>query len=86
MEWPAEDGEQRLARLRFLVRVLDTAITLPNGFRFGADSLIELLPGFGDTMTTLIAAYFVYEGYRFGLPRRALISMILRSQAPPKGR
>ncbi len=66
---------RRVARLRFLARVLDTAVRLPNGFRFGADSLIGLLPGIGDAATTLIASYFVYEGYQLGLPPRALLAM-----------
>jgi hypothetical protein len=58
-----------------MARMLDTAIRLPNGFRFGADSLIGLLPGIGDAATTLIAAYFVYEGYQLGLPKKALAAM-----------
>jgi len=66
---------RRVSRLRGLARLLDTAIRLPNGFRFGADSIIGLLPGVGDAMTTLIAAYFVYEGYQLGLPKSALIAM-----------
>jgi len=70
-----DDRVRRVARLRGLARLLDTAIRLPNGFRFGADSLIGLLPGVGDAMTTLIAAYFVYEGYQLGLPKTALIAM-----------
>jgi hypothetical protein len=70
------DREKTLARLRFLARFLDTAIRLPNGFRFGADALIGLIPGVGDAATTLIAAYFVYEGYQLGLPPWALAAMV----------
>ncbi len=73
MNW--SDREQRLARLRLLARFLDTAIRLPNGFRFGADSLIGLLPGVGNSATTLIACYFIYEGHKLGLPRIALLRM-----------
>jgi hypothetical protein len=72
---PYDDREKKLARLRFLARFLDTAIRLPNGFRFGADSLIGLVPGVGDAATTLIACYFVYEGYQLGLPPKALAAM-----------
>jgi len=70
-----DERMKRVTRLRLLARALDTAIRLPNGFRFGADSVIGLIPGVGDAATTLIAAYFVYEGYKLGLPKRALAAM-----------
>jgi len=73
--WTREERLRRVARLRGLARLLDTAVRLPNGFRLGADSLIGLVPGVGDAMTTLIAAYFVYAGYQLGLPRSALAAM-----------
>ena len=34
------DTETSLKRLRWLANFLDTAVSLPGGFRFGADSLI----------------------------------------------
>jgi hypothetical protein len=76
INWQPADRERKLERLRFLARFLDTAIRLPNGFRFGADSLIGLVPGLGDAATTLIACYFVYEGYQLGLPPKALAAMV----------
>jgi hypothetical protein len=69
------DEAATLARLRWLARILDTAVRLPGGFRFGADSIIGLAPGVGDLATAAIACYFVYEGKRLGLPRSALIAM-----------
>ena len=69
------DTETSLKRLRWLANFLDTAVSLPGGFRFGADSLIGLLPIGGDIATALIACYFVYEGKRLGLPKRALAAM-----------
>lgn len=70
-----EDTEAALRRLRWLANFLDTAVRLPGGFRFGADSIIGLLPIGGDLATALIACYFVYEGKRLGLPRSALAAM-----------
>ena len=64
-----------MRRLRWLANFLDTAVRLPGGFRFGADTLIGLAPGVGDVATTAIACYFVYEGRRLGLPRSALVKM-----------
>lgn len=69
------DVEATMKRLRWLANVLDTAVRLPGGFRFGADSLIGLAPGIGDLATTAIACYFVYEGRRLGLPKTALTAM-----------
>jgi Domain of unknown function (DUF4112) len=67
--------QRKLKRMRWLVNVLDTAIRLPGGFRFGADSIFGLAPGVGDAVTTAIACYFVWEAHRMGLPPRALLRM-----------
>lgn len=67
--------EATLKRLRWLANFLDTAVRLPGGFRFGADSIIGLTPVAGDIATAAIACYFVYEGKRLGLPRSALLKM-----------
>ena len=70
-----DDVEATMKRLRWLANFLDTAIRLPGGFRFGADSLIGLAPGIGDLATAGIACYFVWEGKRLGLPKTALAAM-----------
>ena len=70
-----DDVEATMKRLRWLANFLDTAIRLPGGFRFGADSIIGLAPGIGDLATAGIACYFVYEGKRLGLPKTALVAM-----------
>ncbi len=67
--------EATMKRLRWLANFLDTAVRLPGGFRFGADSIIGLAPGIGDLATAGIACYFVYEGRRLGLPKSALVKM-----------
>ncbi len=74
---PASDIDvaATMKRLRWLANFLDTAVRLPGGFRFGADSIIGLAPGVGDLATAGIACYFVYEGKRLGLPKRALAAM-----------
>lgn len=71
----SDETEASLRRLRWLANFLDTAITLPGGFQFGADSIIGLMPVAGDLATAAIACYFVYEGKRLGLPKRALAAM-----------
>ena len=72
---PDIDTAATMKRLRWLANFLDTAIRLPGGFRFGADTIIGLVPGLGDLATAGIACYFVYEGKRLGLPRSALAAM-----------
>ena len=71
----AATRDATLRRLRWLANFLDTAVRLPGGFRFGADTVIGLAPGVGDLATAAIACYFVYEGKRLGLPRHALAKM-----------
>ena len=70
-----DEVEATMKRLRWLANFLDTAVRLPGGFRFGADSIIGLAPGIGDLATAGIACYFVYEGRRLGLPKSALVKM-----------
>lgn len=68
---------QRIERLERLARSLDTAIVVPGtNIRFGADAIIGLMPGIGDTITTALSAWIVYEAHKLGVPRRLLARMI----------
>jgi hypothetical protein len=68
---------QRVERLDRLARLLDTAIVVPGtNIRFGADAIIGLLPGIGDTLTTALSAWIVYEAHKLGVPRRLIARMI----------
>jgi hypothetical protein len=67
----------RIERLDRLSRLLDTAIVIPGtGIRFGADSVIGLVPGIGDTITTALSAWIIYEAHRLGAPRHLILRMI----------
>jgi hypothetical protein len=74
------DGRSRRAtieRLDKLATLLDTALVIPGtSMRFGLDGLIGLIPGIGDTLTTALSAYLVYEAYRLGAPSHLLMRMI----------
>jgi hypothetical protein len=76
IETPYSDTDATLARLRRLAVLLDTAVVLPGGMRIGADAIIGLAPGIGDVVTTAMAAYFVYEARRLGLPKHKVARMI----------
>ena len=69
------EQERALARLRQLAVLLDTAVRLPGGIRLGADSIVGLAPGIGDTLTAAVALYIVYEAHRLGLPTHKLWRM-----------
>ncbi len=70
-------GQGALSRLRALTRLLDSSIRIPIlGRRIGLDPIIGLIPGFGDAIMLLPAGYIIFEAYRFGVPKRTLMSMI----------
>ena len=74
---PAGSRQAILARIEALARLLDNALTIPGtNIRFGADAIIGLVPGIGDTITTALSAYIVYEAHRLGAPRRLVARMI----------
>lgn len=67
-----------LARLRSLSRLLDSSIRIPViGLRIGLDPLIGLIPGIGDAVMLLPAGYLIFEAYRLGVPRGAVVKMVL---------
>lgn len=69
------DTERTMSRLRYIAKVFDTAVTLPGGYRVGASAIVGLAPVLGDVANAAIASYFIYEGRRLGLPKRALAAM-----------
>jgi hypothetical protein len=68
---------ETLARLDRLARLLDTALVIPGtNIRFGADAVIGLVPGIGDTITTALSAWIVYEAVKLGAPRDLILRMV----------
>lgn len=45
------------------------------GWRFGLDALIGLIPGVGDTGTTLVSFYILAAAVRHGVPKITLLRM-----------
>jgi hypothetical protein len=73
---PATRAE-RIARLDALATLLDSAILIPGtNVRFGLDALIGLVPGIGDTVTTLMSLYIVKEARALGAPRHLILRML----------
>ena len=60
------------------LRWLDSAFRIPGlGVRFGLDALVGLIPGVGDTLTSLASLYILNAGQRDGVPRVTLVRMAL---------
>jgi uncharacterized protein DUF4112 len=73
----ARSRRERVERIDRLATLLDTVFIIPGtNVRFGADALIGLVPGIGDTITTALSAYIVYEAYQLGVPHHVLARMI----------
>jgi hypothetical protein len=69
---------ERVARVRSLARVLDSALRIPGtDIRFGLESLIGLVPGLGDVSGAVLSGYIVVASARLGVPPAVLLRMIL---------
>ncbi len=59
-----------------LSRWMDGLFRIPGtGWRFGLDALIGLIPGVGDTATTLVSFYVLAAGVRYRVPKVTLLRM-----------
>jgi hypothetical protein len=45
------------------------------GWRFGLDSVIGLIPGFGDTASSLVSFYILVNAVRYRVPKITLLRM-----------
>ena len=63
-------------RIQLLARLMDSVFHVPGlGIRFGLDSIIGLIPGFGDTVTSFVSLYILNAASRLGVPRVTLLRM-----------
>lgn len=71
------DHARRLARLKQLARIMDSALRIPGTrIRFGADSALGLIPGAGDVLGLGISLFALMEAVRLGAPGHLLTRMI----------
>jgi hypothetical protein len=72
-----DDHARRLARLKQLARIMDSALRIPGTrIRFGADSALGLIPGAGDVLGLGISLFALMEAVRLGAPGHLLTRMI----------
>lgn len=65
--------EESLGRLSWL---MDDLFRIPVlGWRFGLDAVVGLIPGFGDTATSLASFYILVSAVRYRVPRITLLRM-----------
>jgi hypothetical protein len=69
--------QQVMRRLDWLTSVLDDRYAVPGTkYRFGWDTLIGLVPVAGDSVTTLMSVYFMWEANRLGVSKWTLWRML----------
>ncbi len=67
--------DDSLERLSWL---LDDLIRIPGlNWRFGLDALVGLIPGFGDTATSLASFYILVSAVRYGVPKVTILRMAI---------
>lgn len=76
-DFDLEDHARRLARLKQLARLMDSALTVPGTrIRFGTDSALGLIPGAGDVIGLGISAFALMEAVRLGAPSSLIVRML----------
>ena len=59
-----------------LSRWMDGLFRVPGtGWRFGLDAIVGLVPGIGDTLTTMVSFYILAAGVRYRVPKVTLLRM-----------
>ncbi len=62
--------------LEQLSRLMDGLFRIPGvGWRFGLDSIVGLIPGVGDTATSLVSLYILVSAVRYRVPKVTLLRM-----------
>jgi hypothetical protein len=73
----AAETLKTLNRLKLLARFMDAGWGIPGTkIRFGADSVLGLVPGGGDLAAMLISIYVVVKAYEMGVPNNLLLKMV----------
>ena len=64
------------ASLDHLSRWMDGLFRIPGvGWRFGLDAIVGLIPGVGDTLTTLVSFYILVAAVRYRVSKITLLRM-----------
>lgn len=70
--------EQRLAGLRKISGLLDSAFQVPGtSYRVGLDPIVGLIPGFGDLVTPLFTIGILLHAWELGIPKVVQARMLI---------
>ena len=73
-----EQLPQLAPELELLARWMDGVFRVPGvGWRFGLDAILGLLPGVGDTASSVASLYILTAAHRYGVTRATLLRMAL---------
>ena len=73
----ASRAEGARVRLETIARLLDSRWRVPGtGIRFGADAVLNLVPGVGLVAAKAVSAYLIWEARRLGVPTGMLLRMV----------
>jgi len=73
---PKRDTVEIERSLEQLSRLMDGLFRIPGvGWRFGLDSIVGLIPGVGDTATSLVSLYILVSAVRYRVPKVTLLRM-----------
>lgn len=71
------EAEATRRRLEALARLLDSRWRIPfTGIRFGADPVLNLIPGLGLLTSKGMSVYLLWEARRLGVPVGTLLRML----------
>ncbi len=69
--------DERLAQVRWLARMLDDNFAIPGTrIRFGWDSVLGFIPGFGDVAGSALALLIVHHAWQTGASKLTLVRML----------
>ncbi len=74
----ARDNDRLDPELEALADWLDSVFHIPGiGIRFGLDAILGLIPGVGDTLSSLASLYILHAATRYGVPRATIMRMAM---------
>jgi len=73
-------NEARAKRIAHVANAFDSKFEVPGiGLKLGYDSLLGLIPGIGDAVTSIAGGYVIYEAARAGSRKRVLVRMMFNT-------
>jgi hypothetical protein len=76
----ADENRQRAEHIARIANAFDSKFEIPGlGLKLGYDSLLGLIPGIGDTITSVAGGYIIYHAAKAGARKRVLARMTLNT-------